>query len=220
MDDSPESEDTPKKDPRWNEDGVPVKNGVPIRQGVRGPSSTGRVNPVVDQSTWRKKMQTSRIKFDDIQKEVYLSALAEHSRKGDAARAAGVSTMCVKNHVENDPDFAEAVEEALNQYRDKFVAKAIGELAYEGVEIKKFDKEGNLIESRRDYPVNLIAMELRRIDAGFRDKQQIDLNTGGGVMVAEPVMSEEEFAEQEEKHNLTRQPPGTMIDVTPTKVSD
>lgn len=176
---------------------------------AHGRSTTGKVRDVpADQSNWRVKLQQSRIKFDDDQKQVYCQQLAEHGMKGRAAMAADTCRQTVANHMENDPDFAEAVEAALQEYRDMRVEKWIGELAYEGVLVESFDKEGNCIKTKREYPIRLIELELKRIDPGYRDKQTLDLNHGGGVMVAPAGMTPEQWIAEQEKANADKQKPG------------
>lgn len=168
------------------------------------PHTSGKLRPPVDQTNWRTRLQTARIKFDDEFKEIYLTELREHGMKGRAANAAGVSNQTARNHLENDPEFAEAAEEAHVTYRDKFVDHAIHDLAYKGIEIKKYDKEGNLVEERRDYPIRLIEMELKRIEPGYRDKQTIDINSGGGVLVAPAEMTPQDWIAREIAANEER----------------
>ena len=175
------------------------------------PSSTGKVKDVkADQTNWRKQLQKSRIKFDDDQKDVYLKALAGHGLKGRAAKEAGVCPQTVGDHLANDPDFAAQYAAAVDEYRAKFVDHATS-LAYDGIEVKKYNKDGDLIEERRDYPVRLIELELKRIEPGYRDKQTIDLNaTGGGVLVAPADMTPEEWIKRQDEKNKTKQPPAGM----------
>ena len=142
---------------------------VPVNPDGQRPSSTGDGRGLADQSTWRKKLQASRLKFDDPAKQVYLEQLAQHGRKGDAARAAGVSISTVHGHRDNDPEFAEAEAEAFNEYRDKFVAHAAS-LAYDGIEVRKYNKDGELIEERRDYPIRLIELHLKYLEPGYRER--------------------------------------------------
>lgn len=172
------------------------------------PSSTGLVyNVPVDQTTWRRKLQTSRIKFDDVQKKIYLDALASHGLKGRAAKAAGVSMMTVRDHVENDPDFMEALGHAVVEYRDMFVEHAM-KLALEGEIHQQFDKDGNMLAEKRVFPIPLITLELRRIEPGYRDKQTIDLNTsGGGVLVAPAEQTPEEWITIENEANQEKLSP-------------
>lgn len=189
-----------------------AKKKKPVAKGKRRkgtpPSSTGKVqNVVADQSTWRKKLQQSRLKFDDPQKDIYLTALADHGMKGRAAAAAGVSMQTVNDHAENDPDFAVGRDQALEAYRDKFVDHATN-LAYDGILVKKYNKEGALIEERKDYPIRLIELELKRVEPGYRDKQTIDLNTtGGGVLVAPAGKTPAQWIEDAAESNKTAKSP-------------
>lgn len=102
-----------------------LKDGkTPIRRGRKGTSSTGkRDNVNVAMANWRRQVQIRRVKFDDDQKEIYLTQLAIHGLKGRSAQAAGVSEQTIRNHVEDDPEFAEAYEAATQQYRDMLAAE-------------------------------------------------------------------------------------------------
>lgn len=184
------------------------KNGDPH------PSTTGKSNPVANQTNWRDKLEATRIKFDDEQKIVYANALAGHGLKGRSAQTAGVCMQTVRKHLENDPDFAELVEEALETYRDKFVDH-LTTLAYDGVLVKKYNKEGELIEERIDYPIRLIELEAKRVEPGYRDKQQIDINTGNtGVLLAPADKTPEQWVREALEENKTKQPPPGIEDKT------
>ena len=197
--------------------GKPIKQPrKPIRKVKAGEiaASTGRprqgvapkANPVADQSNWRTRLVAGRIKFDDQAKEIFLAHFAEHGRKKHAATAAGVSVLTVTNHCKNDRDFAWAYDEAQAEYRDKFVGKAIGELAYEGIKIER--KIGpDVIETKRDYPIPLIAMELKRIDHSYRDKQEVSLTGAGGVLVVPAGMTPSEWVADQAKKNEARNNP-------------
>lgn len=170
------------------------------KDGTPFPSSTGKVVGVnADQTTWRVKLQQSRLKFDDDQKHVYLSQLGKHGMKGRAAEEAGVSQLTVLKHAENDPDFAEARAQATVKYRDKFVDH-ITDLSLNGVLIEKFNKDGDLLERRQEYPIPLIMMEGKRVEPNYRDKQVIDLDDlPGGVLVVPAAMSPEAYVKASEE---------------------
>ncbi len=172
-----------------------------VRQGL-----APRANPIADQTGWRRKLSTNQLKFDDAAKEIFLAVFATHGRKKDAATAAGVGFLTVNNHIKNDPFFAQAYDEALMEYRDKFVAKAIGELAYEGILIEKKIGE-EVIETKRDYPIRLIELELKRIDSTFRDKQEVNLTGGGGILVVPAGMTPAEWVADQERKNEARKNP-------------
>lgn len=173
-------------------------------------STTGRGRKArVDQTNWRVKLRQSRIKFDDDQKKIYLEDLAKHGMKARAAKTAGVSRATVLNHIENDEEFSERYDDALQEYRDGFVDHAVHDLAREGVLVERFDKDGKLVMTKREYPIPIIQMELKRIEPAYRDKQTIDLNHGGGVMVAPAGISPEDWIKREEEENKKRQKPGS-----------
>ena len=99
--------------------------GHSTKKKTPGPrkSTRGRRNPPADQTSWRKKMQADIIKFDDIQKEIYLAALAETGLRLLSAQAANVRPQTVLNHIEADPEFAKAVEEAQTSYNESICAE-------------------------------------------------------------------------------------------------
>lgn len=168
-----------------------------------------KTSPVVDQTKWRRKLQEARIKFDDIAKETFLNAFAETGLKKRSADAAGVCLLTVIRHQKNDPDFAEAYDEAVAAYRDKFVGKAINELAFKGIKRERL-KDNEVVETWREYPIPLILAELKRIDQGFRDKQDVNIGIGGGVLVVSGPMTPEEWVADQEKKNKERNNP--MLD--------
>jgi hypothetical protein len=173
---------------------------------------------VADQTNWRRNLIASRIKFDDPSKAIYLAAIAEHGRKGDAAKAAGVSLQTVNNHLENDPDFLAAFEAARISYRDKVVSHAAN-LALEGIPRKRLDKEGNTIEEWREYPVRLVELELKFVEPEYREKQVLDVNAAGGVLVAPATVTPTEWAAAQAKANAEKRNP-TIIDAEAVEVTE
>jgi hypothetical protein len=167
------------------------------------PSSTGKVvNVEADQSKWRVKLQQSRLKFDDDQKQIYLAEYAVHGRKGDAARAAGVCLETVRQHMNNDEEFVLAREEAFETYRDKYIGKVVGDLSLEGVLKETLDKEGNVIKIERVYPTPIQILEMKRLDPDYRDKGSLELTgMGGGVLRVEPDQTAEEVRVEAEAMN-------------------
>lgn len=166
------------------------------------PKTAARHAKRADQSTWRTKLQAARIKFDDAAKERYLTVLGQTGFKSRACMAAGVTRQTVAQHVENDPDFAEAVEEALDRYQARFM-EHWDELVYEGVEepiIGGKDRD-EVIAHKRVYPINLIAMEARRVEPGFKERSEVDIKGGGGVLVVPANAAPDEWAKIVEGNN-------------------
>lgn len=187
----------------------------PRKKRKTHPSSTGKVVGVIaDQTNWRIKMQTSRLKFDDPQKQVYLAELRLTGRKGRAAQAAGVCGNTVDKHRDSDPDFAEAAAEAVETYNDHIAqhvhdAGTIGDLKpvfYKGKRMTEpiLDENGVHLKDPKgelrwrfvevwEKNYRMLEIEAKRGDPTYRDKTSIDLNTtGGGVILAPAGTTPEE----------------------------
>lgn len=141
-----------------------------------------------DTGEWRTVVRMSRTKFDDEAKARFLAVYARWGRMGEAASAAGVSSQTVRKALEEDEDFAEAMLIQEEEYKEKLIAHH-QDLVFNGVEKNRYDKDGNLIETSRDYPIRLIELELKKHDKAYRDKQELEINHKGGVLVAPAEMS-------------------------------
>lgn len=165
----------------------------------KAPKKTSKrtIRPPADQSAWRKHLRTEKIKFTDGLKEVFLRKLAQTGRKYQAAAAAGVTLRCAQYHEKNDPEFAAGIEEALAEYRDWVVEQGC-KLAFEGVEEPiiggKF--KDRVVATKRVFATNLAAMEMRRVEPGYRDRAEVDLNVKGGVLIAPAGKSPEDWEQQ------------------------
>lgn len=197
-----------------SEDKPPRRRGPKPGTPRRAPARKAKdVSHITD---WRQRRSALMTVFDDEAKAVYLDALAEHGRRGDAARAAGVTGKCVRDHIKNDPDFMEAVNDAVDQYRDKVIGHHQDRI-FNGDVIKKFDNEGNLVEERTVYPDNLIALELKKVDKSYREGrgEAVDPNAPGvafGVLVVPAQLTREEAIKKIEHLRATQPPPSTLID--------
>lgn len=188
------------------------------------PSSTGKVRDVrADQTNWRRRLANSRIKFDDDQKELYLAEMRLHGLKGRSAEVTGVSRQCVQDHRENDPDFDEAVGEAIETYRDYIAANVreratVGDLKpifFKGARVIEpiLDENGVQQEDAEGKPRwryaevyersdRMLELEAKRVDPTYREKTTIDLQgTGGGVLLAPAGVTPEEEVANNEKLN-------------------
>lgn len=198
-------------------------------KGKKGPSSTGQVIDVrADQTGWRQKLQQSRIKFDDDQKDIYIEALEQHGLKGRAAETAGVCRQTVGDHLENDEGFKLRYGAALEKYRDT-IAEEVKRRGQAGWDEPIFHKGVRALEpvlnpdgttmledgqpiyryaSIRKFSDRLLELEAKRVDPAYRDKQTIDLNqTGGGVLVAPADMTPQEWIEQQKIENAKKLAP-------------
>lgn len=152
--------------------------------------STAIREQVLDEKTgdWRTVVRFSRRKFDnDWAKQTFLETYQRWGRIGEAAAAAGVSTQTVRKACLEDEDFAEAVTMAEETYREKLIAHH-QDLVFNGTEKISYDRNGNIVSKEQIYPIRLIELELKKHDAGYRDKQEIDVTHKGGVLVAPAEM--------------------------------
>lgn len=132
------------------------------------------------------------------QAEAYLAEVARTGLLIKSCKAAGVSYMTVKRQREEAEDFEEAVQEALEVYRE-VIQEEIHRRAIEGVDQPVFGPLGpglgsGEIGSVRKYSDKLLELHAKRHIAAYRDKAQIDANiTGGVLVVTEAPETEEEW---------------------------
>lgn len=161
-----------------------------------------------DMGSWRKKVQASKIKFDDVQKGIYVNVLGKTGRRQQAADAAGVCYQTVMVHRENDPEFEAAVQHALGRYADTIhkLATKLMEGVKKPIVGGKFKDE--IVAHELVHATNLLAMEMRRTNAEYKERSEIDLKHGGSVLIAPADMSPEEWIKQQEAKNADRKEPG------------
>lgn len=144
-----------------------------IRVAVQDPES----------GEWRNVVRMSRKKFDDNAMLIFLKEYGKWGRMGDAASAAGVTPQTVRHYMEEDEEFGEAVMLQENEYRDKLIGHHQN-LLFNGTQKESYDRNGNLVSTETVYPIRLIELELKKHDKGYRDKQELEINHTGGVLVA------------------------------------
>lgn len=185
-----------------------------------------RAQPIPD---WRRRFRKGNLPFTEGAKMMFLASLSAHGLRNRACIVAGISDGTFRRALEKDPEFAEAVADALEQYRD-LVAQAVFERGVRGWQEPVYQKGARVMEpitddngivqygpdgrllmmpaSIRKYDSALLQMEAKRVDPAYRDKH-IDINTGGGgVLVAPSGESsvDEWIARQEEKAAATEAP--------------
>lgn len=172
-------------------------------------------------------------RFTDAAKDRALAAFAQSGVKYLAAAAAGVSGETVRQHLRTDEVFAEAWEDAYGEYQARLVA----EIHRRGVEgtlepvIGRVGKdEDGVITYVRRYSDRLLEFEAKRHMPEYRDKQQVDMNVTGGVLVvhtgggAVGQSIEEELASFDQEHRAHVEEQKALaqgaepIDVTPRVV--
>lgn len=120
-------------------------------------------------------------KFDKKAKQVYLNTYREHGLHGMAAKAAGVTRQCVEHHLEKDEDFLLLRTNAYNDYREA-IEHEVKRRAIEGWDEPVFYK-GDECGVVRKYSDRMLELHTKRHNPEYRDKQTIDLNATGGVLV-------------------------------------
>lgn len=160
-----------------------------IRSLISRTSKVGVVNEFDEESgEWRSRIKFVRNKFDDRAKGVFLEEYRKWGRMGESAAAAGVTPQTVRKAMEEDEDFAEACLMAENDYQDKLISHHQN-LVFNGTVKKSYDRNGNLVSEETIYPIRLIELELKKHDAGYRDKQEVAINHTGGVLIAPAEMN-------------------------------
>lgn len=132
---------------------------------------------------WRKRIRTSAGKFSEQKKAEFLAIYGLHNRMREACDIVGVDPKTVREHMKTDKEFGEAVIAAEEKYKEEFLSH-FQSLVFEGTEKVGYNREGEVISREIVYPIKLIEMEAKRLFPEFRDKQTIDHNHRGGVLVA------------------------------------
>lgn len=145
-----------------------------------------KVTEQTEDGDWRTFIRRDRTKFNDELKAIFLAQMREHCRVKTALKACDISHATYHRHMETDTDFAQAVMEAQAEYRDRLIAHH-QDLVFNGTERNSYDRNGNLVSTEKIYPIQLIAMELRKHDEGYRDKREIDVNVNAGGVVVAPA---------------------------------
>lgn len=165
-----------------------------------------------DTTTWRTRMQMSKVKFDDLAKMRFLEHVAKTGRLTHAAAVAGVCPQTVGEHRKNDPEFAQAVDIAKAMYADD-VHALLTKLA-NGVKVPIFGGEfkDEIVGYKMEYATNLVAMEAKRVNPEYRERSEIDIKGGGlgGALVVPAGITPAEWAAQAAARNADHeQEPGT-----------
>lgn len=122
------------------------------------------------------------IRFDAVAKQQYCALLAQTGLKQKSAREIGFNPCTINAHEKTDPEFKAAVDEAMEDYRELLEAE-IKRRAVDGVQSPVYNKNGDLVGHKLEYSDRMLELHAKRHIAAYRDKQTIDHNIKGGVMV-------------------------------------
>lgn len=157
-----------------------------LRRGIRPDAALPEFDP-----HWRERI-SDKIIFDDFLMSRYLNEYSITGNMAAAAHSVGVSIATVRAAIDEDEEFALACNEAREAYAG-YVQAAVRRYGVEGIEEKLYDKDGNLRTVRHVVHARLTELEAKRTNPEYRDKQQLDVNVTGGVLVAPAPRSEEDF---------------------------
>ena len=138
-------------------------------------------------------------KFDRDSRDRFLRNYMLTGQIYASCRAAGVSEECYRQYVrDNINGFADEFEEAKGLFRDAIEAE-IQRRAMVGWEepvIGGKDRD-QVVTTITKYSDRLLELFAKRHIDGYREKQQVDLNVSGGVMVVpERPKTNETWSEQ------------------------
>jgi hypothetical protein len=113
-----------------------------------------------------------------------------------------VARSTVDAHLANDPDFADAFEDAIAAYSTPRLLRIETDLI-EGHEELTYDAEGNLIKEKRNYETRLREMFLKRHDAAYNEKTKIEHSgeIAGGVCIVPGVASLSDWERSVREHD-------------------
>jgi len=101
---------------------------------------------------------------------IFITALSECPNVTRASRKANVSRQTAFAHQKQFPEFAEAWEDALDQGRESLETEAYRR-GVEGVERNRFDKDGNIIETYKEYSDPLLQMLMKgHLPGRYKDR--------------------------------------------------
>lgn len=115
--------------------------------------------------------------FGAPERATYLQEVASHGGLARAANVAGCSTRIARIYAARVPDFGAAVREAVSNYRDSLVQEATRR-AVEGVQVDRFNRDGNPVGSVTQFADGLLA---KLIDRGDRIVGDLPAEHGQGA---------------------------------------
>lgn len=118
----------------------------------------------------------------DEDKQAFLDALSKSGVRTAAQVVAGVAYTTVSSWRQNDPEFAVAYDEAMEFAADSLEVEA-RRRAVEGVESKKFDKDGKLLFTTINYSDTLLIALLKANKPDkFADRSKAEISNPDGSL--------------------------------------
>ena len=123
-------------------------------------------------------------KFDEVRKRRYLEAMMETGEVETSCVRAGVSRVTVNNHRDKDEAFAAAEQEAYVVFKALVIEAEMKRRSIDGI-IKPVFYMGERVDGGkiREFSDMLLIAYAKRHEPAYRDRQTIDHNVTGGVLV-------------------------------------
>ena len=150
-------------------------------------------------TTSRKKIGTNggrEVKFTPVKKAEFLEMYSKTGLHNLSARACAVSPETVRRHLKDDPDFAKEYDEVKRDFVDTIESEAYRR-AVEGVLEPVFQGKEH-VGNKRVFSDRMLELLLKRHVPEYREKQTVDMNVKGGILIA--PLSGEDAKEWERRH--------------------
>lgn len=135
--------------------------------------------------------------FGQELKEEYLRCVAQCGVLNTSAYAVGIHPLTALRHRKEDPEFAQAVELALELHRE-VVNMRVYERAIDGV-LEPIIFQGQVTGYKRVFDNQLLLALAKKVDPGFREKQDVNVGVTAQVMVVPAPANSMEAMEAEAK---------------------
>ena len=135
------------------------------------------------------------VKLTDERKQKFLTVYADLGRLNEAARAVDLCPETIRVARKEDDEFSAAVAEAYRDFCDTLEKEAYRR-AVEGWEEPVF-QGGVLVGTVLKRSDRILELMLKRHIPEYRDRQTVDMNLSGGVLVVPGIpVSPDEWEEQ------------------------
>jgi hypothetical protein len=138
------------------------------------------------------------VKFDEDRRRKFLEFLAASGNVTRAARAIGLTRARIYQVRGEEPEFAKAMDEALDESRDELEAEAWrrGKDGYDEPVVSMgrivTDSDGNPLLVKKYSDTLLVTLLKAHHPAKYRDRASVDMTTGGKPL--EPSDAKQQFA--------------------------
>jgi len=155
--------------------------------------------PIEIELRTKNNIKRKWVKFTDEMKMQYIHLLAKYGNKSKAAMALGISPSTTRKAKRDDEEFSEAVDVAMEIYRDT-LEETITDRAVHGWDEPVFSQRlGTQIGTIKRFDNRLLELLAKRHIPAFREKQQLDVQIGGGVLLIPQKTDTPEKWEQKHK---------------------